>query len=395
MAGARPLEGIRVVDFSAIMAGPYCTRLLGDLGADVIKIEPPDGEYMRARSPMRNGCSRYFGQLNCGKRSLAVDIKTADGVAIVKELAAASDVVVENFRPGVMERLGLGFDTLRALNPRLVCCSISGFGQAGPDADKPAYAPIVHATSGYDLAQLGFDGASRPAKTGIFTADVLAGLNAFGAIVTALFARERTGGGQSIDVTLIESMLNLLVFEVQAAQCDDEQRRPLYAPLPASDGFIVIAAITSANFANLADAVGHPEWKTDERFATPRAREQHWDAALDMLEAWTSRRTAQECEDELCRARVPMSRYRSMREVLRDPGLAYRGSFVPVEDGGGAFLVPHAPFRFSDASVGPWPFVPGIGEHGREILSDVLGYEPARIDGLMRAGTVAAPAARG
>ena len=386
-AKPRPLEGIRVLDFSMILAGPYCTRLLADLGADVIKVEPPGGEYIRARSPLRDGHSTYFGQLNCGKRSLVLDLKTSRGAAIAADLAAASDVVVENFRPGVMQRLGLDFATLSERNARLVYCSISGFGQSGPSASKPAYAPIVHAASGLDLALLAFeDDRERPAKTGIFTADVLAGLNAFGAIQTALFVRERTGCGQFIDVTLIESMMNLMIYEIQEAQFTVTQGRPVYAPLRAADGYVIVTAITDANFLDLANAVGHPEWKSDPRFATARAREHHWDELMRLVEAWTALRSAKDCEESLTAGGVPTSRYLTVREAMQDPGMAYRGTFARVEDRAGSFLVPNPPFQFSGATAAAQPFVAAPGEHVDEILRGVLGYAQADVEALRDAG---------
>src|SRR5438445_2096401 len=201
---ARPLEGIRVLDFSMMMAGPFCTRLLADLGAEVIKIEAPSGDLIRGRPPVREGRSTYFAQLNAGKRSLVLDLKNPEAVAVARELATSCDVVMENFRPGVMKRFGLGFETLSADNRRLIYCAISGYGQTGPSADKASYAPIIHAASGYDLAHLRYQkDHDRPARTGIFMADVLAGVYAFGAIQTALFHRERSGAGQFIDVALM------------------------------------------------------------------------------------------------------------------------------------------------------------------------------------------------
>jgi len=187
-AGA--LAGIRVLDFSAMIAGPYCTRLLADSGAEVIKLEPPEGDYMRGREPVKAGMGLYFAVVNAGKRSVALDLKNPRAAALVHELAAASDVVVENFRPGVMKRLGFDAATLRARHPRLVYCSISGYGQEGAHAALPAYAPIVQAASGYDLANLGYQrGIERPLNTGIFAADYLTGVHAFGAICAALVRR--------------------------------------------------------------------------------------------------------------------------------------------------------------------------------------------------------------
>ena len=204
-----PLAGIRVIDITTIIAGPYCTRLLSDCGAEVIKIESELGDYIRSAKPMSDGVSSYFGHLNCGKKSVILDLRSEDGHKSVLDLVASADVVVENFRPGVMERLGLNYSRLAVDHPDLIYCSISGFGQNGPRAADPAYAPIVHAASGYDLAQLDYqDELTRPEKGGIFNADVLAGTFSFGAIQTALLKRERLGGGQFIDVALMDSMIN-------------------------------------------------------------------------------------------------------------------------------------------------------------------------------------------
>ena len=200
-----PLEGIRVLDFSIMLAGPYCARLLADVGADVIKIEPPEGDDMRLRTPLRDGHSAYFGQLNAGKRSLALDLKNAEAIKLVHRLVAEADIVVENFRPGVMDRLGLGYDSLREINPRLIFCSISGYGQSGPDAERAAYAMIVHAESGFDRSLMRYTGdRDRPAAGAIFVADVLGGIFGYSAIQTALVQRARTGHGQRIDVALMD-----------------------------------------------------------------------------------------------------------------------------------------------------------------------------------------------
>ncbi|MDT7663610.1 MAG: CoA:oxalate CoA-transferase, partial [Pseudonocardiales bacterium] len=169
------LSGIRVLDFTSVMAGPFCTRLLADLGAEVIKVEPPEGDHIRGRPPLRNSPdgahSSYFGQLNCGKRSIVLDLKKPDGVAAARRLAAVADVMVENFRPGVMARFGLDHDTLAPDNPRLVYCSISGYGQTGPSAELPAYAPVIHAASGYEMAHLAYQpGRTRPDYCGIYHA---------------------------------------------------------------------------------------------------------------------------------------------------------------------------------------------------------------------------------
>ena len=221
-----------MLDFTAMLAGPHCARLMADLGAEVIKIEGLEGDLIRGRPPLRDGHSTYFGALNCGKKSVAIDLKSDAAKDIIYGLAKASDVVVENFRPGVMARLGFDYATLAKHNPKLVYCSISGYGQQGSGATRAAYAPIIHAASGYDAANLNYQTEQdTPASTGIFIADILSGAYAFGAIQAALVHRERTGQGQAVDVSLMDSMLNLMVFECQEAQFPSKRPRPVYVPM--------------------------------------------------------------------------------------------------------------------------------------------------------------------
>ena len=294
-----PLQGIRVLDFTAMLAGPHCARLMADLGAEVIKIEGPEGDLIRGRPPLREGHSTYFGALNCGKKSVAIDLKSDAAKQIVYELAKVSDVVVENFRPGVMARLGFDYATLTKHNPKLVYCSISGYGQSGSGATRAAYAPIIHAASGYDAANLGYQvQQDTPASTGIFVADILAGAYAFGAIQAALVHRERTGQGQAVDLSLMDSMLNLMVFECQEAQFPIGRRRPVYAPMKTTDGHVIIAPISQKNFEQMADALQRPDLKADVRFSTNQARERHWAELMTMIEQWTEQRSGVECESD-------------------------------------------------------------------------------------------------
>src|SRR4030095_7216790 len=195
-----PLDGIRVLDFSIMLAGPYCARLLADVGAEVIKIEPPEGEEMRLRAPLRDGHSAYCGQLNAGKRSIALDLKSSEAIRLVHRMIESTDIVVENFRPGVMERLGLGYETLRKINPRLIYCSISGYGQTGSPAQRSAYAMIVHAESGFDRALMRYAGdRERPAAGAVFVADILGGLFGFSGLPTALGQRGGVGEERSVE----------------------------------------------------------------------------------------------------------------------------------------------------------------------------------------------------
>jgi CoA:oxalate CoA-transferase len=389
-SASQPLAGIRIVDFTSMIAGPYCSRMLADCGAEVLKIEELSGDHMRKAKPLREGHSAYFGHLNCGKQSVAIDLKAASGRDIAAELVASSDVVLENFRPGVMKRLKLDYATLTSKHPDLIYCSISGFGQSGPRAGHPAYAPVVHAASGYDLTQFDYQGdQDRPAKTGIFMADVLAAVYAFGAIQTALVGRLRHGGGQFIDVALMDSMINLLVYECQAAQFPDGTKRHLYAPLVALDGFVIVTPINQRNFEQLADATGNPGWKTDERFAEQHARSENWHTLMSELEKWTKLRPARQCEDILMSAGVPCSRYLTVSEAISDPQTVFRGTMARAEDAAGPFLVPNAPFKFADGGIMARPQVPALGQHTRQVLREFLGMNQDQIGQLITRAVIA------
>jgi CoA:oxalate CoA-transferase len=382
-----PLDGIRVLDFSIMLAGPYCARLLADVGADVIKIEPPEGDDMRLRTPVRDGHSAYFGQLNAGKRSLALDLKSAEAIELVHRLVAETDILVENFRPGVMDRLGLGYDALRKINPRLIYCSISGYGQTGPASERAAYAMIVHAESGFDRSLMRYAGdRDRPATGAIFVADVLGGIFGYSAIQTALVQRGRTGQGQRIDVALMDCMLNLLVYEMQEAQFPIHASRPTYGPVRTLDGDILIAPVTVRNFAALCEVTGQAELGTDPRFNTVPARGANWTAMMQVIEQWTQRHTVRECIAALEKAGVPCAEYRDPGAALTDPHLLQRGAFATIADQAGAFAGVNAPWKMSGADTAMKREIPGVGAHRDEVLSKTLGLSAEAIVGLAAAG---------
>jgi CoA:oxalate CoA-transferase len=387
-----PLQGIRVLDFSIMLAGPYCARLLADVGAEVVKIEPPEGDDMRLRTPLRDGHSAYFGQLNAGKKSLALDLKNAEAIRLVHRLAAEADIVVENFRPGVMDRLGLGYEALRKINPRLIYCSISGYGQSGPDAERAAYAMIVHAESGFDRSLMRYAGdRDRPAAGAIFVADVLGGIFGFSAIQTALVQRVRTNEGQRIDVALMDCMLNLLVYELQEAQFPIRAPRPTYGPVRASDGDLLIAPVTARNFAALCQVTGQRELASDPRFNALPARGANWTAMMQVVEKWTERHTVDECIAALDAAGVPCARYRDPGAALTDPHLLARGAFSAIADGAGEFAGVNAPWKMSSAQTPIGREIPAIGVHRDEVLSRALGASPEAIADLAEAGVFGRP----
>ncbi len=377
------LDGVRVLDFTTTIAGPHCSRLLADLGAEVIKIESPEGDMMRTRPPLRSGASTSFGQLNAGKKSVALDLKSPPAVAAVRRLVATADVVVENFRPGVMRRFGLDYEALKPIRPELVYCAISGYGQTGPSAELPAYAPVIHAASGYDLAHMAYQGEMRrPDYCGIYIADVLTGTYAFGAIMTALYQRQATGEGQMIDVSMLESMLSLTLSEIQAAQfAVAPPGRPVFGPIATKDGYINLSIASERTFQNLAVASGHPHWRTDPRFAEYANRRANWGELIDELERWSKELSTTEVQAVFDRHGVPSSPYRTVREAMADPQIAHRHSFAEVHDAGGMFLALNPPFHMSAAKAEARPFVAALGEHTEELLADI-GYTPAEIAAL-------------
>ncbi|MFM9939535.1 MAG: CaiB/BaiF CoA transferase family protein [Hyphomicrobiaceae bacterium] len=365
-------HGLKVLDFTTTIAGPHCARLLADLGADVIKIESGDGDMMRTRLPLRKGASTSFGQLNAGKKSVVLDLKAKAAQAAVLRLIETADVLVENFRPGVMQRFKLDYPSVAQRNPRLVYCSISGYGQTGPAADLAAYAPVVHATSGFDLAHMAHQrGRKQPDNCGIFIADVLTGTYAFGAIGAALHQRTATGKGQHLDVSMLESMLSLTLTEMQAAQFElpPPPSRPIFGPVATGDGFVNIAVASERTFQNLAAAAGREDWIKDMRFEKYLDRRNNWGLLMDEFEVWSTSMPTDKVLAALDKAGVPASAYRTVAEAMADPQLEHRAAFNQVADAGGTFKVLNPPFRMSASRTAAGPRSPALGEHSREVLA--------------------------
>jgi crotonobetainyl-CoA:carnitine CoA-transferase CaiB-like acyl-CoA transferase len=368
----KSFHGLRVLDFSTTIAGPHCARMLADMGAEVIKIESVEGETMRTRPPVRNGCSTAFGQLNVGKKSLVLDLKSPDAIEVVRRLVAGADIVVENFRPGVMRRLKLDYGSLQQLNPRLIYCSISGYGQTGPSAELPAYAPVIHAASGYDMAHLSYQpGRTRPDYCGIYHADVLTGVYAFGAISAALYQRHSSQRGQHIDVSMLESMLSLTLNELQWSQFEVKPtQRPMFGPVETADGYVMLAIASEKTFQSLVNVIGHPGWIADPRFAKYSDRRDNWADLMDGVETWSRTLTTEKCLAELNEQGVPCSAYRTVAEALRDPQIAHRGALSEVRDGGGTFKVLNLPFRMSGTTVSAGKRMATLGEHTIALLRE-------------------------
>lgn len=296
----KPLAGIKVLDLSRVLAGPYCTALLADLGAEIIKLEPPAGDDYRHIGPFKDGESALFTLNNRGKQSLVLDLKNPADLALARAIALQVDVVVENFRPGVAARLGLGAEELRAANPRLVYCSISGFGQDGPFRDLPAYDLVVQAMSGL-MAGTGEEGGA-PLKTGESIADLLAGLFASWSIMAALVGRNASGQGSVLDVAMYDALFSMLTtshaLHFYAGKLPQRvgNRHPLSTPFgcfATSDGQVVIAVLSGKQFAALAQLIGAPEAAADPRFASDESRTEHEPEIKALIEAWSSTQTTE------------------------------------------------------------------------------------------------------
>ncbi len=382
---SRPLEGLRILDFSTTIAGPHCSRLLADMGADVIKVESPEGDLMRSRPVQRDGASTMFGQLNAGKKSIVLDLKRPESIAAIKKLVARVDILVENYRPGVMKRLGLDYPVLAALNPRLIYCAISGYGQTGPGAGRPAYAPVIHAATGYDMAHLFYQqGRERPDNCGIFVADYASGAYAMGAILAALHQRHSTGKGQMVDVSMFETLVGMLLGEVNRAQFDFEMpSRPMYGPIEAGDGYVMLATASERTFQDMATAAGRRDWLTDPRFEKYADRRMNWGLLIDELEQWSKKMTVKEVVAALEKHGVPCSPYLTVTEALQDPQVEHRGSLCTIEDSGGSYKSPAPPFRFSGSPLQSGPKVASLGADTKSVLTEA-GLSASEIEVLLK-----------
>jgi crotonobetainyl-CoA:carnitine CoA-transferase CaiB-like acyl-CoA transferase len=272
-----------------------------------------------------------------------------------------------------MQRLKLDYNSLRELNGKLIYCSISGYGQTGPSAELPAYAPVIHAASGYDMAHLAYQpGRSRPDYCGIYLADVLTGVYAFGAISAALHQRHGTQLGQHLDVSMLESMLSLTLNELQWSQFHVKQTpRPLFGPLETADGYVMLAVASEKTFQSLIGVIGHPEWIADPRFAKYSDRRDNWADLMDGVESWSRTLTTQKCLAQLNSSGVPCSAYRTVAEALNDPQIAHRSALSEVRDGGGTFKVLNLPFRMSGANVSAGKSMATLGEHTVALLQEI------------------------
>jgi crotonobetainyl-CoA:carnitine CoA-transferase CaiB-like acyl-CoA transferase len=371
------LSGIRVIDFTRVVAGPYCTMMLGDLGAEVLKIESPQGDDTRKWGPPFVGDeSAYFLAINRNKKSVCLDLRTEEGLEATRKLIMTADIVIENFRTGVMEQLGLSYDDLRPHHPGLIYCSISGYGRTGPYKDRAGYDVIVSAMGGL----MGITGTpgGPPVKTGVALTDVATGLHAFSSILAALYHRERTGEGQRIDISLLSvelaSLINaasnyLIGGMIQEPQGSAHNSIVPYQAFKASDGYILIGAANDRLFARLCRALNHPEWSDDPRFATNEARVQHRNILLPALEAVIETDTMAVWEGRLEAAGVAVAPINRIDQVFQDPQVLHSQQVVTMTHptAGEIRLVgPAVTYSLTPAQMTTPP--PKLGEHTEEVL---------------------------
>lgn len=380
------LDGVRVLELARFQAGPRGGMLLSDLGAEVIKIESPGGEETRKIPPLVRGQSVYFAVYNRGKKSVCLDLRSPQGKEIFAALVGKSDIVLENFRPGVMRTMGFGYETLRQLNPGIILVSVSGFGQYGPYADRPAFDSLGQAMGG--LMTLTGQREGKPISTASSVVDRYTALHATIGALAALRHRDRTGEGQVVDVCLLDSALTMVeiptAYYLATGEEGGEGGRP---PYRAKDGWVVISAAAREMVARLMRIV-HGEAAADVD-TTPMAGSTPLDSRRAQVEAWCAERSVGEICAILLKAGVPVAPVRTIPEVAQDPHLWEREMLVKMDDPvAGEMYVPGLTIKLSKTPgrLGP---VPTPGQHTDEVLSNLLGYDPAKIDALRRAGAVA------
>ena len=382
VAGAGyPLEGLKVLDFSRVLAGPFAGRMLSDLGAEVVKVEPPEGDSSRLWGRMTAGISGYFNMVNAGKRSIAIDLRAPGAQELVLALVKQADVLVENFRPDVMARLGIGYETLAATNPELIMLSISGFGRDGPESQRPAYAPIVHA----ELGLIDRVGRQKGVQLDLplSVADTNAGLHGLVALLSAVIMRARTGLGQHIDMAMMDATLmcdDQLHFEIEDAEATRNLPPDMWetgaGPILVSVDFRWLWKLLTSGFGVVDPST--PEMEIETKIAVRRAAVANF---MGGLASWD------EVEAAMAKMNLAWGRIRKGKALRDQPTIAHRQSIVDVDDrAGGTRPIVQSPYRFSQAVSGVRGGAPHKGEHTDEILRGWLGLSDKEIDQLAAQG---------
>jgi crotonobetainyl-CoA:carnitine CoA-transferase CaiB-like acyl-CoA transferase len=392
-------EGVRVLDLSRMLAGPYGSMLLADMGASVIKIEElGGGDPMRAMGPpfLPDDESAYFLAVNRNKKSVALDLTKPAGRDVFLDLVAQADVVWENFRPGVMDRLGLGYAALSSVNPGVVMCSISGYGQDGPYRDWPAFDLALQAMGG--AMSITGEVGSQPVRMGLPMGDLAGGLFAALSAAGALLRRARTGRGAHIDLSLLDCQVSLLSYLAQYFWTDGVVPRPMgsahtsvvpYGAVRTRDGHVILA-VFERFWPGFCRAAGHAEWIADARFATNADRVAHREAVMSLIEATFATRTTAEWLERLQAEGVPAAPIQTVDRVLSDPQVRHRGMVVELEhERLGPIPTLGTPIKVAGASAFTVAPPPRLGEHTGEVLATLLKYPDERIDALRREGVIA------
>jgi formyl-CoA transferase len=392
------LQGLRVLDLSRILAGPVCTMMLGDLGAEVIKVERPgSGDDTRTWGPpFSGGESAYYLCCNRNKKSITIDLGQDQGRELVRELAKVSDVVVENFKPGLMQRFGLDYESLRELNPRLIYCSISAYGQDGPYRDRPGYDMVLSAVGG--LMWITGERDGDPCKVGVAITDVLTGVHTSGAIMAALLWRERSGRGQYIDCSLLDAQVsglaniasNYLVAGMEATRWGTAHESIVpYQVFRTRDRPIAIAVANQKLWESFCNVIGKPDWLADPRFESNPRRVEHRETLLPLLDEVMAQKSCADWMEILVGAAIPCGPVNNMESLFADPQLRHREMIAEVNHSTiGSLRLVGVPIKYSSTPGRIRLAPPLLGEHTDEILSSVLDYSPRRIAALHEDGVV-------
>lgn len=397
-----PLSGVTVLDVTRVVAGPYCAMMLADLGATVIKIEnPKDPDYTRTFPPLidegEERASAFYAQYNRNKQGLSIDLRSEEGKALFKRLVRKADILIENFRPGVMDRLGLGYEVLKLENPRLVYAAISGFGRSGPNSNRPGYDNSGQASGGL-WSMNGYPG-QPPVRVGTIIGDLSASLYAAIGTLAALREAERTGIGQVVDISQQDAVLSLTESAVIRYTITGEVAAPLgndhpfvrpYGQFPCADGYVFFGGYTDKFWAITCALFGEPEMAQDPRIDTMEKRfdpEVNETVVKPMLERWFSRHTKAELE-EMAGDEVPISAIKYIDEVIADPHVQARGMIVEVPVAGREVAMLGLPIKLSGAAPAPHAAAPALGEHSAAVLQQLLGIGDDELAALRRKGVI-------
>ncbi len=392
-----PLSGIRILDFTRVLSGPYATMILGDMGAEIIKVESVSkGDETRNFPPFVNDMSHYFIALNRNKKSITLNLKDPAGVKIAKDLAAKCDIVIENFRPGVMDKLGLGYEALSADNPKLVYCAISGFGATGPLRDNPSFDIVAQALSG--IMSVNREPDQTPTKLGIPLGDMAGGIFGVFGILGTLHEATKTGKGRKLDISMLDSLLGMLGYLSQIYFVTGETPKPFgtrhpnlvpYGAFETSDGHIIVACLTENFWYNLARAIEREDLIDDARYSQYLARIEHRETLEQIVAEAMKTRTTKEWEERLAEFDVPFAPILSVAEALDHPNTQARDMIRTVSHPEiGELKVVSSPIKFDGEAPSPMTPPPTLGENSEEILSEFLGLGPDDIDQLVASGTI-------